>query len=449
MMSIRLNGVLFGVLCALAPTTHAENLLDIYKLAQANDPAWSGALANYRANLEIGPQSRSLLLPAISAGVGIYKINQETISTDQATGVVTVRPTARYNSSGYEVQFRQHLFNMSGFAAYAQGRIAVNLAEAELAIARQDLIQRTAEAYFDVLIAQDSFEFARTEKKAIQGQLNLAQRNFDVGNATVVDVHEARARQDLTAALEVSAETDLQVKQEALATITGIPPASALARPAARLQLTALEPADPEHWLQAARDQNLQVKVREYQQAMAEKQISIYRGGHYPTLDLVASRTYNDAGGGVFGTGIESTTDQIGLQLQVPIYQGGFGSSKVREGEARRDQARDALTLSKRQTARQTREAYLALTSGAARIRALEQALNSSQKALEATLLGYESGVRTGVEVLNAQRELYRTKRDLSQARYTWLTSRLRLKAAIGTLNEADLAEINSFLTQG
>ena len=139
----------------MATTAHAENLLDIYKLAQDNDPTWSGAQANYRASLEIGPQARSLLLPTISVGAGIYKINQEATRTNQTSGETTVLPPASYNSTGYNVQFTQRLFNMSGFAAYAQGRVAVNQAEAELAIARQDLIQRTAQAYFEVL---DYFE---------------------------------------------------------------------------------------------------------------------------------------------------------------------------------------------------------------------------------------------------------------------------------------------------
>lgn len=449
MMANRFRFLACSALLALAPTAQAEDLLEIYQLAQQSDPTWNGAQANYRANLELWPQARSLLLPTISAGAGIFKVDQEATRTDQVSGTILGTSAARYTSTGYNVQISQPLFNMSGFAAFAQGRTAMNQAEAELAIARQDLIQRTAQAYFDVLAAQDALEFARTEKNAIKGQLDLAQRNYSVGNATVVDVHEARARQDLAAALEVSAESDLQVKQEALITLTGITPATPLARPVPRLQLPAPEPADPEHWLKAAADQNLQIKVQEYLYNIASEEVKKVRGGHYPTLDLVAGRVYSDAGGGVFGTGIESTTDQIGLQLQVPIYQGGYGSSKVREAVARREQAREALTLSKRQTTRQAREAFLAVTSGATRVRALEQALASSQKALEGTLLGYESGVRTGVDVLNAQRELYRTKRDLSQARYAWLTSRLRLKAAIGTLNDTDLAEINRFLTQG
>lgn len=449
MMTHRFGFLTCSALIALAPVAQAENLLEIYQLAQQNDPTWNGAQANYRANLELWPQARSLFLPTISAGAGIYKVDQEATRTDQVSGTIIGTSSARYTSTGYNVQFSQPLFNMSGFAAFTQGRTAMNQAEAELAIARQDLIQRVAQAYFDVLAAQDALEFARTEKNAIKGQLDLAQRNYSVGNATVVDVHEARARQDLAAALEVSAESDLQVKQEALITLTDITPAAPLARPAPRLQLPAPEPADPEHWIKAAAEQNLQIKVQEYLYSIAGDEVNKMRGARYPTLDLIAGRVYSDAGGGVFGTGIESTTDQIGLQLQVPIYRGGFVSSKVREAVARREQAREALTLSKRQTTRQAREAFLAVTSGATRVRALEQALASSQKALEGTLLGYESGVRTGVDVLNAQRELYRTKRDLSQARYAWLSSRLRLKAAIGTLNEADLAEINRFLTQG
>jgi outer membrane protein len=207
------------------------------------------------------------------------------------------------------------------------------------------------------------------------------------------------------------------------------------------------DPADPEQWVKAAADQNLNIKVQEYLLAIADEEVSKNRSGHYPTLDLVASHTYLNQGGSVFGIATDATTDQIGVQLNVPIYMGGYTSSRVREAVARLEQSRDSLTQTKRQTARQTREAYLAVTSGAVRVQALEQAQVSSQKALESTLIGYESGVRTGVDVLNSQRELYRTKRDLSQARYAWLLSRLRLKAANGTLSEDDLSEINALLS--
>jgi outer membrane protein len=429
----------------LAPAAHAEDLLDIYRLAQQHDTAWSAAQENHRANREKGPQGRSLLLPTVSAGANYYKVDQNYTRTDIGTGT-SVTGDLRYDSSGYNLTLVQPLFRVPNFAAYAQGRIAVDQAEAELAIARQDLIVRTAQTYFAVLAAQDRHDFARTEKAAIRGQLELAQRNFAVGNATVVDVHEARARLDLAEADELAAATDLDLARETLVTLTGSPPAAPLARPQTQLALAPPLPDGVDAWLAAAGDQNLQIKVQEHLLAIADEEVDKNRGGHYPALDLVAAHIYSDQEASSFGIGTESTTNQVGVQLSVPLYQGGYVSSKVREAVARREQTRDNLTRTRRDTTRQTREAWLAVTRGARRVQALELAATSSQRALESTLIGYESGKRTGIEVLNAQRELYRTKRDLSQARYDWLVARLRLKAAAGTLVEPDLAEVNSVL---
>jgi outer membrane protein len=428
-----------------APATQAANLLEIYQRAQQNDPTWAAAQANYRAGIEKGPQGRSLLLPTVSAAASTYRVNQDATSTNLATGT-TLTGDYRYDNNGYGVQLSQPLFRVPNFAAYAQGKIGVSQAEAELTIARQDLILRAAQAYFGVLSAQDTLEFTRTEKNAIKGQLDLAERNFAVGNATVVDVHEARARHDLAAAEEVLADAQLQLAREALAALIGAP-VETLAPLSPKLPLPSPEPADVTQWVKAADEQNLQIQVQQYLLGIAEEELRKNRGGHYPTLDLVASHVYNDAGGSAFGIASESTTNQIGLQLQVPIYQGGYVSSRVRETAAREQQAREQLTFTRRQTARLARDAYLAVTAGAVRVRALEQAQVSSRRALESTLIGYESGVRTGVDVLNAQRELYRTARDLSQARYNWLVFRLQLKAVVGTLGDTDVAEANGVLT--
>jgi outer membrane protein len=386
----------------------------------------------------------SLLLPVVSVNANYSKNTIEGTTTNLITGAA-IQGKDKYDITGYGVQLTQPLFRTANFAAYAQGKISVSQADAELAIARQDLVLRAGQAYFDVLAAQDALDFARSEKAAIDGQLHLARRNSKSA-MPLVDVHEAQARFDLAAAQEVSADSDLQSKQEALTTLIGRP-AGGLARLTSKIGLPKPDPAEPEQWVKAAADQNLQIKVQEFLLAIADEEVNKTRGGHYPTLDLVASHGNLDQGGSALGLATDYTSNQIGVQLNVPIYQGGYVSSRVREAVARREQSRDSLTLTKRQTVRQTREAFLAVTSGAVRVQALEQAQVSSQKALESTLIGYESGVRTGVEVLNAQRELYRTKRDLSQARYTWLLSRLRLKLATGTLNEADLGEINALLS--
>ena len=433
--------LLLAMLLSGASAAQAENLLDIYRLAQQNDLTLAQAQANYQANLERSAQGTGQLLPTVAFNAARYSVNQE---------IQQPAPpyTNDYDSDAYSLQLTQPLYRKSNFAAYAQGKAIASQAEAELAIAQSDMMLRSVQTYFDVLSAEDTLAFARTEKAAIEGQQQLAERNFAVGNATVVDVHEARARYDLAVAQEVSADNELQAKREALTVLVNASPAKLdTLRPDLPLQRP--EPPDVESWNRTALDKNPLILAQERAVKVAEEEIEKHRGGHYPTLDLVASHGYNKSSNVFSPTIYEYTTNQVGVQLQVPLYAGGITQSRVREAEARRDQARAALDQARRTVTRQIREAYLAITGGIARVQALEQAQASSKKALESTLIGYESGVRTGVDVLNSQRDLYRTQRDLSQARYAYLLSQLRLKFVAGTMNEADLGNLNALLAGG
>jgi outer membrane protein len=433
--------LLLSVLLSSISAAQAENLLDIYHLAQQNDLTLVQAEANYQANLERGTQGTGQLLPTVAFSAARFSVNQD---------IQKPAPpySNDYDSDAYILQLTQPLYRKTNFAAYAQGKAIAAQAEAEIAIARGDMMLRSVQTYFDVLSAEDTLAFARTEKAAIEGQLHLAERNFAVGNATVVDVHEARARHDLAVAQEVSADNDLQVKREALTVLVNASPAK-LATLLPNLPLQQPEPQDVESWNKIAQEKNPLILAQERAVKVAEEEIEKNRGGHYPTLDLVASHGYNKNSNIFSPTIYEYTTNQVGVQLQVPLYAGGVTQSRVREAEARRDQARAALNQARRTVTRQIREAYLAITGGIARVQALEQAQASSKKALESTLIGYESGVRTGVDVLNSQRDLYRTQRDLSQARYAYLLSQLRLKFSAGTMSEADLGSLNALLAGG
>jgi len=431
---------LLTLLLSAAPAVQAENLLDIYHLAQQNDLALAQAQANYQASLERGAQGKGQLLPLVTFNAARFSVYQD---------IQKPAPSSNdYASDAYSLQLTQPLYRKSNFAAYTQGKAIAAQAEAEMAMAQGEMMLRSVQAYFDVLAAVDTLAFARTEKAAIEGQLQLADRNFAVGNATVVDVHEARARHDLAVAQEVNADNDLQVKREALTMLVNMRPEH-LATLTPNLPLQHPEPQDVESWNKTAQEQNPLIKAQERAVKVAEEEIEKNRGGHYPTLDLVAAHGYNKTNS-IFSPAVfEYTTNQVGVQLQVPLYAGGITQSRVREAEARRDQARASLNQARRTITRLIREAYLAITGGIARVQALEKARASSKKALESTLIGYESGVRTGVDVLNAQRDLYRTQRDLAQARYVYLLSQLRLKFAAGTLNEADLGAVNALLTGG
>jgi outer membrane protein len=415
-----------------------DDLLDLYRQAKTSDPAWLAAQAGYQAGIEKAPQGRALLLPTL----GLSASKSE---SDQQATLPMASNTYHYSTDAYAIQLTQPLYNKQNAAVYAQGLAGANQSELELETARQDLILRTSHAYFDVLAAQDALDFVILEKESISKQLSLARRNFAVGNATLVDVHEAQARYDIAAAQQITATNFFEVKKEALRVLTGNEPGT-LTRLETRIDLQGPEPANMNQWVETAVNGNQRIKSQQEAVVIARQEVEKSRGGHLPTLDLTASRAYSDAGGSVLGFAIESTTNQIGLQFQMPLYQGGGISSKVRESVAQLEVASQRLDQTRRLVAQQVRESYLDVINGVARVQALEQARISNERALESTVIGYERGVRTGVDVLNAQRELFRTRLSLSQARYDYLISRLHLKAAAGMLQEQDLEGINRLL---
>ncbi len=429
-----------SLLILLAPSAPlaAEDLLSIYRLAQDHDPAWAAARAGRDAGREKETQGRSQLLPTLTLGASSYRIGQD-------SKTATVNDRFRYDSNGYSAVLTQPLYRKQNYAAFEQGKAQTAQAEADFDQAGQDLVLRVAGAYFDVLAAQDQFDWARAEKQAVAGQLRLSRRNYEVGQGSLVDVHTAQARLDLIAAEEIAAANNLEVKREALRAITRAPHGT-LAGLRSPLPLTGPQPADMELWVNSALETNPQVRSRAQALEIAAQDLEINRAGHYPTLDLSASHIYSDAGGSAFATPIETTTNQVGLVFGMSLFQGGAIASRVRESEAKREAAAQQLEASRRQTVQQARSAYLAVVSGLSRVRALDQALASNRQALESTLLGYERGQRTGTDVLNAQRELFRTQRDAAQSRYDWLLARLRLESAAGTLGEDDVRELNGLL---
>ena len=427
-----------GIFFVFSVPATGDDLLDLYRQAKTSDPAWLAAQAGYQAGIEKAPQGRALLLPTL----GLSASKSE---SDQQVTLPMGSNTYHYGTDAYTFQITQPLYNKQNAAAYAQGIAGANQSELELELARQDLILRTSLAYFDVLAAQDALDFVILEKESINKQLSLARRNFAVGNATLVDVHEAQARYDIAAAQQITATNFFEVRKEALRVLTGNEPGT-LTRLESKLDLQGPEPANMNQWVEISVNGNQRIKSQQEAVVIARQEVEKSRGGHLPTLDLTASRAYSDAGGSVLGFAIESTTNQIGLQFQMPLYQGGGISSKVRESVAQLEVASQRLDQTRRQVAQQVRESYLDVINGVARVQALEQARISNERALESTVIGYERGVRTGVDVLNAQRELFRTRLSLSQARYDYLISRLRLKAAAGMLQEQDLEGINRLL---
>jgi len=436
---------LFFLLVALLwadKSAKATDLLEIFRAAQANDPVFAAARAAQQAGQEKLPQGRSLLLPSIS-------LNANSTFNDQNIQYKGAFPfpggNIRYNSHGYGLNLTQPLFRQQNWVGYTEAELQVAQAEAQFRIAEQDLILRVAQAYFDVLIAQDSVQLAETQKAAISEQLEQAKRNFEVGSATITDTHEAQARYDLTSAQEIAAQSNLEIKKRALQQLIDAMPKD-LRHLGKQFRLETPQPADMEKWVEEAQSNSLQVAIAQAGAEIAEKEVARNRGGHYPTLDLVANYSNNQSNGSNFGVGNDATAKSIGVQLNMPLFQGGIVNSRWREAEANRERARQTLEDTRRSIALQTRQAYLGVVNGIAQVRALQQALVSSQSVLEASKLGQEVGVRTNLDVLNAQQQLYATRRDLYQAEYSYLVSRLRLKAAAGSLGEEDLSLVNQAL---
>ena len=436
--------IIFAVAAlSLAPLAGAADLLASYHAAQSQDAVFASARAAQRAGQEKLPQGRALLLPSVNLSANsVYNDNNIQYRSPSLLGR---SGDFRYNTNGYGVSLTQPLFRQQNWVAYSEAELQVVQTEAQFKAAEQDLILRVAQAYFDVLIAQDSVKLAEAQKSAISEQLEQAKRNFEVGTATITDTYEAQARFDLTNAQEIAAQSNLEIKKRTLQQLTNAMP-DELCQLSKEFKLEAPQPGEVEKWVEAAQQSSLQIAVAQAGAELANKEVARNRGGHYPTLDLVASYANNSASGGSLGVGSDSRSKAIGVQFNLPLYLGGAVQSRLREAEANRERAQDDLENTRRNVALQTRQAYLGVVNGMAQVQALQQALKSSESLLEASKLGQEVGVRTNLDVLNAQQQLYSTRRDLYQAEYNYLLSQLRLKAAAGTLDEADLAKVNQAL---
>lgn len=441
---MKLKPLLLATFLAASGWAQAADLLETFHAAQANDPVFAAARATQQASQEKLPQGRSLLMPSINLNAN-STFNDQTTQYHPAIPPLLTGGTNRYNSYGYGVSLVQPLFRQQNWLVYSESELQVAQAEVQLKIAEQDLILRVAQAYFDVLIEQDSVQLVNTQKTAISEQHEQAKRNFEVGSATITDTLEAQARYDLTGAQEIAAQNNLEIKRSALQQLTNATPGD-FTPLGKEFKLEAPQPADMEKWVDAAQLNNLQLAIAQVSAEIAEKEVARNRGGHYPTVDLVANYSQNNANGGSFGVGSDTTNKSIGVQLNMPLFQGGVVNSRWREAEANRERARQELENVRRNVAQQTRQAYLGVVSGVAQVQALQQALTSSESVLEASKLGQEVGVRTNLDVLNAQQQLFSTRRDLYQARYNYLISQLRLKQAVGSLGEADLGKVNQAL---
>ncbi|NCF28321.1 MAG: TolC family outer membrane protein [Gammaproteobacteria bacterium] len=420
----------------------ATTLVDLFDVSLEADPEYQSAVAANLASQELSPQARSFLLPTLSAG-GSVRHNYADVRRS-ATG-----PTGTTDWPDYQadITLTQPVYHHDLWVALEQADLRTKQANAEFAFARQELILRVSERYFDVLKGRDQLAFAQAALEAFGQQLKQAQQRFEVGLIAITDVEEAQAGFDLATADVIAAENDLDNGREALREVTGLYTTD-LASLGQAMPLVSPDPADIKQWTETALRQNLEIMAARHAAATAKEEISRMQAGHYPTLDLVGRTQYFDSHGGIGGiaTGSQVVDGQIGIELDVPIYQGGLVVSQTREVRHLYQQSLDTLERRRRAVQRQARAAYLNLNSDISRVKALTQAVKSTVSAKEAIDAGFQVGTRTSVDVLNAERRLFEARRDLAFSRYDYIVNRLTLKQAAGTLSETDVEQVNSWL---
>jgi outer membrane protein len=428
---------LAAALAAAWGTAGAADLLSVYRDALISDSTYQAARAQYQATKERLSQARAGYLPIVTGTASTFRndINFELI------------PDQKYSTNNYGVTLSQPVLRAQNWIAISQADKLVLQAEASLAFQGQELALRVAQAYFDVLLAQDNVALSQAQKSAISEQLAQAKRNFEVGTSTIVDTLEAQARYDQANAKEILDQVDLEVKKRVITVLLGKLPDSfvPLREP---LPLAEPRPNNVEEWVKVASESSFTVAVARAGYEVARQEIDRQRAGHLPTVDLAASwnNAHDPTNGPPSGPGVNTKAGTIGLTLSLPIFTGGLTQSRVREAVALRDKAEQDLETTQRTVAQTTRQLYLNVVAGISGIRALEQALASTQSQLDSTILGRDVGVRTSVDVLNAQQQVFQTRRDLQQVRYNYLLNTLRLKASAGQLGENDVAEVNRAL---
>ena len=429
------------ILALVMRQTQGQDLLTTYEQALQRDPLFHQAEANRNAALENKPQSIAQLLPTIGLNGMLRKsyLDSKTTYIAGQSGVLL-----NFWDNFVNLNLSQPLYHHELWVQLSRADNQVAQAEAEYEAAHQSLISRTATAYYNILYAQDSLEFARMERQSIEQQWEQAKARFDVGLIAITDVDAARAGFDQARASEIKADNDLENAREAMRVIVGQFDGNVTGL-AADIPLNAPQPANMDDWNQRAQENNLSIIAAQNQAEQAKKAIDIQFAGHLPTLDLVGQVGFNDTNRSF---GIRSEYGTVAVQLNVPLFQGGLVNSKVRQAREQFTAAQDNLDVQRRNTVNQVKTAYRGIVTSINQVGALKSAVVSAQSALDATLGGFEVGTRTMLDVLIQQRNLYQVKRDYAKARYDYITNSLTLKQATGVLALEDVELVNRWLVK-
>ncbi len=415
----------------------AENLLELYELAEQNDPQLKISNSERLITAQQKPQAQAPLLPQISLNANAIENWNKNSSSNTENSTI-----------GYNVSLSYAIYRRNLNIQLAQVDGQINQAEANYETTKQDLIKRLADSYFAILASSDNVKFAIGAKKAFQQQLKDATQRFDVGLIAITDVQEAQAGYDIAVADVIGAQNRLDNSFESLRAITGsYHSILAVLKPQAPI----MEPnnTDLDVWTEVALQQNPQILAIQQALKVATQEIDKQRTANYPTVDLVGNYNHSDS---IRGDDSPQSNNvlgaSVGLQLQYSLYSGGLVQAKIKTAQQQRIQTLERLELQRRIVQMQTRQAFLNLLSNISKIKALKQALKSTKTALKAIQTGFDLGTRTSVDVVNAQRDLLRAQNNHSTARYDYVISTLQLKKAVGMLSLEDLKIVNSWLVQ-
>ena len=417
---------------------NAASLLDVYEQALINDPRIKEAFANKEAIIEAKPQARSFILPQLSGSAsfsdndsdGQSTFQQKIINPINGEEVVITNNTDFLQESEtlqWDVTLRQAIFDYGSWMNLRKANKTVAQAEIDYLAAEQDLIIRVANAYFNVLAAEDTLEAEQAARQAIEKQLDQAQKRFDVGLIAITDVQEAQAAYDQSIANEITSKRNLATAKESLRAITDSYPGQ-LNKPDNNLPLIMPNPQSESDWVETSLEQNLSYLSAQVGVEIAKSEIKVQRSGHLPTIGIQASKRdidtdsfRSDSGSEFSPADNENINEGVGVQLNLPLYSGGQVTSRVRQAVARHRASKEKLERVARETTRIARDSYLGVISGIATVKALQQSVKSSATALQATEAGYEVGTRTTVDVLDARRRLYSSQKNLAISKYDYL----------------------------
>lgn len=428
--------------CLASVPAYALDLQDAWQLMQLQGPIYRAAVHERDAGLESRALGRAGLLPQLNASASKSRVDG-TQEQDNQLGN-SVESDLNYDSENMAVQLRQPLFNRQKLAEYRQGKQRADYSEAVFDAKTQNVAVRLASRYFDVLLTRETIDLANAKLKAFEQQVAAAQRRFDLGDGTITDVDQATARRDLALAELIEAQDNLLIALRLLQEMLGeVPEHVATLRN--DFPTPALQPNNLQAWLSQAQANNPTLRAKHYSQGVAEEEVKRANSGHWPTLDLVLGYTDSQSDS-------ISTIDQqnryasAGVEFNMPLFSGGAVSAQVRQAVASREQAGEELNATREEVFSATTREFRGVQSGQARIRALQQAVMSTERAQDSAKKGFLAGSSTNVDILNAEEQVFIARRDLLEAKLRYLLARLQLAAAVGLLGDDDINQANTYL---